>query len=44
MKIDKKRRLSGVLGAVTLTVGLIAVPASGAFAQDIVYKTYCGVQ
>lgn len=44
MKIQIKRRLSTVLVGAVVALGLAVVPAVGAQAQGIVYKTYCGVQ
>lgn len=41
---NRKLRAGSVLGALALTIGLVVVPGTGAFAQGIVYKTGCGVQ
>ena len=44
MQTQLNRRLTGVIGATALAVSLAVVPAVGAQAQGIVYRTDCGVQ
>lgn len=43
MNIRSKRQLTSTFVAAVAAIGLAIIPAAGAQAQGIVYKTYCGV-